>query len=473
MYTKEDLKRHLAEMNFFPWDTVLVHSSMKSIGEVEGGADTVLDAFCEYFCDGLLIFPTHTWATINEKHYIYDPDKEPSCVGLLTNMFMKREGVVRSLHPTHSVAVLGQRAKEFIEGEENATTPCPRNGCWGRLIEERAKILFLGCPLTKFTFVHGPEEWLDIPDRLAPAIDLKIKMPDGTYHDSSFHKHQCSFGNVSDNFGKLTEPLLSKGIAQKGKFGDADCIIADAARSSDFVMRLLQTDPEIFNDPDPIPEEYYAVRRKMKISPSILACNVANLEKEINSVPNADFIHIDIMDGHFVPNLSFGVPIVKAVNGLTDIPLDLHLMMSNPSKYIEAFAKAGADMISVHYEVDEDLSELISLIESFNVKPAVALKPATPVEVVYPYLDRLASVLIMTVEPGFGGQSFHADCLEKVRKLRAEIRKRGLSVEIEVDGGINTSNIGLVSNSGVSIAVMGTALFKENDREAFVDRCKG
>ena len=139
----------------------------------------------------------------------------------------------------------------------------------------------------------------------------------------------------------------------------------------------------------------------------------------------------------------------------------------------EAFAKAGADMISVHYEVDEDLSELISLIESFNVKPAVALKPATPVEVVYPYLDRLSSVLIMTVEPGFGGQSFHADCLEKVRKLRAEIRKRGLSVEIEVDGGINTSNIGLVSNSGVSIAVMGTALFKENDREAFVDRCKG
>jgi len=148
-------------------------------------------------------------------------------------------------------------------------------------------------------------------------------------------------------------------------------------------------------------------------------------------------------------------------------------MISNPSKYIEAFAKAGADMISVHYEVDEDLSELLSLIESFNVKPAVALKPSTPVEVVYPYLNRLASVLIMTVEPGFGGQFFHAECLEKVRKLRSEIRKRGLSVEIEADGGINTSNIGLVSNSGVSIAVMGTALFKESDRESFVDRCKG
>ena len=130
-------------------------------------------------------------------------------------------------------------------------------------------------------------------------------------------------------------------------------------------------------------------------------------------------------------------------------------------------------MISVHYEVDEDLSEVISLIESFNVKPAVALKPKTPVEVVYPYLDRLKSVLIMTVEPGFGGQKLDPNCIEKIRKLRTEIRKRNLSVEIEADGGINTSNIGIVSRSGVSIAVMGTALFAENDRADFIDRCKG
>ena len=474
MFTKDDLKRQLAEMNFFPWDTVLVHSSMKAVGDVEGGADAVLDAFIEYFSDGLLIFPTHSWETINERHYIYDPDTEPSCVGILSNLFMKRPGAVRSLHPTHSVAAIGRKAAEFTAGEENAETPCPRNGCWGRLVDEKAKILFLGCPLTKFTLIHGVEEWAGIPDRIAKnPIDLKIKMPDGTYLERPFRRHSSSAGDVSANYGKLREPLLLKGIATEGRFGDAECLVVDAARSADFVTKLLQADPFIFSDSEPVPEEYFQSRRKAKISISLLACNAARLEEEIASVSHSDYIHLDIMDGHFVPNITFGLPIVSAVNRITDLPLDVHLMISEPSKYIEPFARAGADLISVHYEIDEDLSKLITLIDSFHIKPAVALKPKTPVEVVYPYLDRLSAVLVMTVEPGFGGQPLIGDCLDKARKLRTEIRRRGLNVDIEADGGITASNIGLVTASGVTLAVMGTSVFREKDRNAVIDLCRG
>lgn len=478
MYTKEDLKRQLAEMNFFPWDTVLVHSSMKAVGSVAGGADTVLDAFCEYFSDGLLIFPTHSWDTVRDGHYVFDPSTEPSCVGILTNLFMKREGVVRSLHPTHSVAALsancGSKAAEYVKGEENVETPCPRNGCWGRLIDEHAKILFVGCPLTKFTFIHGVEEWANIPDRLSAQKHMfKIKMPDGTYLDRYMHRHQSSVGHVSDNYGKLKTPLLAKGIAHTGSFGDAECIVVDAAKTADFVSRLLQFDPNLFSTPDPVPEDYYSVRRKIRIAPSILSCDVLHLEDELRSVENADFIHIDVMDGHFVPNISFGLPIVSAVKKATDVPIDLHLMIDNPSRYIERFARAGADMISIHYEIDENLSELLDLMESLNVMPSVSIKPQTPVEVIYPYLDRLKCVNIMTVEPGFGGQKLMTDCLEKVRKLRYEVRRRDLFVEIEADGGVTSENIGIVSRSGVTLAVIGTALFKENDRKAFVEKCRG
>lgn len=139
MYTKEDLFADIKAMGVDPEGTLLIHSSMKAIGEVEGRADTVLDAFIEYMKDGLLIFPTHSWDADNLRNNIYDPLTEPSCVGILTNLFMKREGVLRSLHPTHSVAVLGKDAEEYIKDEENSETPCPRTGCWGRLYDREPR----------------------------------------------------------------------------------------------------------------------------------------------------------------------------------------------------------------------------------------------------------------------------------------------------------------------------------------------
>jgi aminoglycoside 3-N-acetyltransferase len=172
MYTKTDIINGLSALGINSDDTLLVHSSMKAIGEVTGGAETVLDAFTEYLRQGLLIFPTHTWEQINEKHCVYNPKTEPSCVGILTNLFLNRPSVVRSLHPTHSVAALGQDAKKYTSGEEQWDTPCPRQGCWGRLYDLKAKILFLGCDLRRNTFLHSVEEWNNIPLRLENKYQL-------------------------------------------------------------------------------------------------------------------------------------------------------------------------------------------------------------------------------------------------------------------------------------------------------------
>jgi len=166
MYTKGTLLNDLRDMNIDPKGTLLVHSSMKAIGQVEGGADTVIDALMEYMKDGLLVFPTHTWAQMSREYTVFDVKSEPSCVGLLTNIFRSRPGVKRSLHPTHSVAAYGKDAEDFVAGEENSKTPCARSGCWGKLLDRHAQILFLGCPLSKNTFLHGVEEWNDIPNRL-------------------------------------------------------------------------------------------------------------------------------------------------------------------------------------------------------------------------------------------------------------------------------------------------------------------
>ena len=212
----------------------------------------------------------------------------------------------------------------------------------------------------------------------------------------------------------------------------------------------------------------------MLIAPSLLSCDFSIFRDEIVRVDKAgaDFMHLDVMDGRFVPNLTFGAPVIKKLRGATKKPFDVHLMISEPHRYINDFADAGADIISFHTESDSDIEETLRLIEARGVKPALAIKPGTPAEVVLPYLERLYMVLVMTVEPGFGGQSFMPDMMEKVVFLKQTIADRGLDTLVEVDGGIAESTIAVAAKAGVDICVAGTAVFCAPDAKGAIDRLR-
>lgn len=258
MHTKECLMNDLSAIGIRADDTLLVHSSMKALGEVDGRADTVLDAFIEYMRPGLLIFPTHTWEKIGDVYFAYNPLTEPSCVGILSNLFLARPGVIRSWHPTHSLAALGRDAEDFTRGDEQWDTPCSRGGCYGKLYDRKAKILFLGCSLKRNTYLHGVEEWNDIPNRLSDThMPLVIMTPDGREIPRPLLGHRSPFGDVSQNFDKMEAPFIHAGFARKGNIGDAKSTLCDAIGMADLTYELLKTNPDLFADGAPVPKAWY------------------------------------------------------------------------------------------------------------------------------------------------------------------------------------------------------------------------
>ncbi|OMP68559.1 ribulose-phosphate 3-epimerase [Domibacillus epiphyticus] len=208
----------------------------------------------------------------------------------------------------------------------------------------------------------------------------------------------------------------------------------------------------------------------IKIAPSILSADFARLGEEVKDVEKggADYIHIDVMDGHFVPNITIGPLIVEAIRPVTKLPLDVHLMIQNPDAYIESFANAGADIITVHAEVCPHLHRTIQLIRSFGVKAGVVLNPSTPEHVLEYVINDIDMVLIMTVNPGFGGQAFIEAVVPKIRRVRQMIIDAGVNVDIEIDGGVNPETAKVCAEAGANVLVAGSAIYNKDDRGAAI-----
>ena len=213
------------------------------------------------------------------------------------------------------------------------------------------------------------------------------------------------------------------------------------------------------------------------ISPSILSADFANLERDIRDIEQngADMVHVDIMDGIFVPNISIGIPVVKAIRPVTKLPLDVHLMIDRPIRYVEEFVKAGADFVTIHVEADQPQNTLEALdkIHALGCKAGIVLKPKTPAEAAIPYLEKCDMVLVMTVEPGFGGQSFMADMMPKVSQLKEWLEDINPDCLIEVDGGVDAKTHSVCKEAGANVLVAGSAYFKATDRAEFVKLVQG
>ena len=214
----------------------------------------------------------------------------------------------------------------------------------------------------------------------------------------------------------------------------------------------------------------------IKVSPSILSADFVNLERDIRSLTpaGADYVHVDVMDGLFVPNITIGIPVVAAIRKITELPLDVHLMIDRPVRYVDDFCKAGSDILTIHVEADTEENTLAALkrIRENGVKAAISVKPKTPAEAVLPYLPYCDLILVMTVEPGFGGQSFMEDMMPKLKQIRSYIDAQNPGCELEVDGGINEKTALVCRENGANVLVAGSAYFKAPDPAAFVKNAK-
>lgn len=214
----------------------------------------------------------------------------------------------------------------------------------------------------------------------------------------------------------------------------------------------------------------------IKVSPSILAADFVNLERDIRALTpaGADYVHIDVMDGQFVPNITIGIPVVAAIRRITELPLDVHLMIDRPLRFVDEFCKAGADILSFHVEADspENVRLALERIRANGVKPALCVRPITPAEAVAPYVSMCDLILVMTVEPGFGGQKFMENMMDKVSQIRKYIDAENPACELEVDGGINEQTARICTNAGANVLVAGSAYFKAADKAAFVRAVK-
>jgi ribulose-phosphate 3-epimerase len=211
----------------------------------------------------------------------------------------------------------------------------------------------------------------------------------------------------------------------------------------------------------------------IKISPSILACDFARMGEEIARVDKfSDYIHVDVMDGIFVPNISFGMPVIKSIRKVTDIIFDVHLMIERPERYIEEFAKLGSDIITIHYESTSDPASVLKMIRAAGKKAGISIKPGTDYSVLLPLLPLCDLVLVMTVEPGFGGQKFMHDMMAKVSALRAVIEREKYDIEIEVDGGINAETAAIAAEAGANVLVAGSSVFAAGDAKAAIEEMR-
>lgn len=255
-YSKEDLMRDMSKLKIDRHGTLLVHSSYKSIGGVEGGAETVIDALMEYMKDGLLVLPTHTWADVvggGSKFYV---DTSPSCIGILPELFRKRRGVIRSYHPTHSVAAIGIGAEEFVKDSHLFDTPCGRNSPYGKLLDRRAQIMLLGVDHSSNTFIHGIEEWVNIPGRLTETHEqLYSVLPDGEELLVPSRRHYGE--NWSLYFPKVDTILEENGAVLRGFLGDAETRVCDSEILTRIIFGLLAINPMLFSDNSPVDMELY------------------------------------------------------------------------------------------------------------------------------------------------------------------------------------------------------------------------